>query len=147
MPVRFMTHDLGVIHPMVMQPGRRAMTDDDVDTIEGQLGVTMPADYRVFVRSPPAPFLKAYGGHELFVDPRFVVNATRGRRSELIEVRMPYEFVVIGEPGNGDFICLDLSQEPATVVEYDHERGGFRTVAFSFDSWVRKLSRPLDGGT
>jgi hypothetical protein len=63
----------------------------------------------------------------------------------LIEVRLPYEFVVIGEPGNGDFICLDLSQEPAAVVEYDHERGEFRTVAFSFDSWVRKLSRPLGG--
>jgi hypothetical protein len=57
------------------------MTDDDVDTIEGQLGVTMPADYRVFVRSPPAPFLLAYGGHELFADPRFVVNATRESRA------------------------------------------------------------------
>ena len=121
------------------------MTDDEVDTIEGQLGLTMPAEYRAFVCDPPARFVKAYGGHELFMDPRFVINTTRGRRSELIEVRMPYELVVIGEPGNGDFTCLDLSQEPATVVEYDHERGEFRTVAFSFDSWVRKLSRPLGG--
>ena len=121
------------------------MTDDDVNTIEGQLGVTMPGEYRAFVRNPPAPFLKAYGGHELFTDPRYVVNTTRRRRSELIDVRMPYEFVVIGEPGNGDFICLDLSREPATVVEYDHERGKFRTVAFSFEAWVRKLSRPLGG--
>jgi hypothetical protein len=123
------------------------MTDDDVDTIEGQLGVTMPAEYRAFVRNPPASFLKAYGGHELFTDARLVVNSTRGRRSELIEVRMPYEFVVIGEPGNGDFICLDLSQEPAPVVEFDHERSAFRTVAYSFESWVRKLSRPLGGAT
>ena len=119
------------------------MTDDDVDTIEGQLGVTMPAEYRAFVLNPPAPFLKAYGGHELFTDPRFVVNTTRRNRSELIEVPMPYELVVIGEPGNGDFICLDLSREPATVVEFDHERSEFRTIAFSFESWVGKLSKPL----
>ena len=128
---------------ILSQPGDRAMTDDDVDTIEKQLGITMPAEYRAFVRNPPAPFLKAFGGHELFMDPRIVVNTTGGRRSELIDVCMPHEYVVIGEPGNGDFICLDLSQEPAPVVEYDHERGEFRTVAFSFESWVQKLSRPL----
>jgi hypothetical protein len=123
------------------------MTDDDVDSIEGQLGVTMPVEYRSFVRNPAAGLLKAYGGHEFFTDARFVVNSTRGRRSELIEPRMLYEFVVIGEPGNGDFTCLDLSQEPAPVVEFDHERREFRTVAYSFESWVRKLSRPLDGAT
>jgi hypothetical protein len=123
------------------------MTDDDVDTIDGQLGVNMPAEYRAFVLSPPAPFLKAYGGRELFTNPRSVVYTTLRKRSELIEVRMPYEMVVIGEPGNGDFICLDLSQEPATVVEFDHERNEFRTLAFSFDSWVRNLSRSLAGAT
>ena len=29
------------------------MTDDDVDTIEAQLGVTMPPEYRAFIRNPP----------------------------------------------------------------------------------------------
>lgn len=124
------------------------MTDDDVDTIESGLGIVLPAEYRAFVLNPPAPFVDAYGGDELFTDPRFVINETRSKRlGELIEVRFPAGHVVIGAPGNGDFFCLDLSQEPATVVEFDHERGKFKAVGFSFESWVRNLSRRLGGAT
>lgn len=128
-------------------PNGMGMTDEGLDSIDRQLAVTMPPEYRAFVQNPPADFLKAYGGHELFIDPRLIIYATRSKRSEMFEVRMPDEFVVIGEPGNGDFICLDVSKKPATVVEYDHERREFQTVAASFESWVRKLSRSLRRGT
>jgi hypothetical protein len=121
------------------------MTDDDVDIVEAQLGIALPAEYRVFITNLPGAFVKAYGGYELFTDPQAVINETQGKRlGELIEVRFPSDYVVIGAPGNGDFFCLDLGREPPAVVEFDHERAKFKTIEFSFEAWVRRLSRRLD---
>lgn len=116
------------------------MSDDELDTIDGRLGVTMPAQYRQFMLDQRAslPALKRM----VYDESRNVVNQTMHlRMSGLGEDTISSDLVVIGDNGFGDFFFLDLAQEPATVVEYDHERGKFKSVAFSFTSWVITLAK------
>lgn len=124
------------------------MTDDDIDSIDGQLSVTMPTEYRTMVRSPPSGFRDSDYADWVIDTPGRVVALTRKYQlGGLGETSFPLEHVVIGETGTGDFFCLDLSQDPAPVVEFDHERRRFKVVAFSFTSWIKCLSRQAGGNT
>jgi SMI1-KNR4 cell-wall len=110
------------------------MTDDDIDTIEGQLGVTMPDEYRSL-----APKVS---NDCIFNTAKKVVLSTQQYRIQgMGEKPFPSENVIIGESGTGDLFSLDLSQDPAPVVEFDHERGRFKVIAFSFTSWVKRVSK------
>jgi len=124
------------------------MRRDDLDTIDGQLGVTMPAEYRLLELRPPADLHASDCTRWIFDTAGQVVSATQQYRVQGIgEKPFPPDYVVIGETGTGDFFCLDLSQNPAPVVEFDHERHRFRVVSFSFTSWPKRLSRQSEGAT
>jgi hypothetical protein len=51
----------------------------------------------------------------------------------------------------GKNVCLDLGQEPAAVIQYDHEAAAWVEVAWSIEGWRRSLDssrRPAgDTGT
>jgi hypothetical protein len=124
------------------------MTHDDFDTVDGQLGVTMPAEYRLLELRSSSNLHTPDGTRWIFDTARQVVSATQQYRVQGVgEKPFPPDYVVIGETGTGDFFCLDLSQNPAPVVEFDHERYRFRVVSFSFTSWLKRLSRQSEGAT
>lgn len=118
------------------------MTDDDLDTINSQLGMTMPAEYRLLMLTSPPDFDASDGAAWIFRSARQVVSATQQYRIQGVgDEPFPSHYVLIGETGTGDFFCLDLSQDPASVVEFDHERQRFSMISFSFTSWFKRLSR------
>lgn len=115
------------------------MTEDDLDSIDGQLGVRMPEEYRQWAR-------RLTTSRKSAITP-FEDAATVIRETDFLKIhgfgekRLPNDHVVVGATYTGDFFCLDLSQDPAPVMGFDHERQRLRIVSFSFTSWLKRLSK------
>jgi hypothetical protein len=118
------------------------MTFDDFDSIEGQLGLDLPPEYRRLLEHYPAELFRSVGQFELSDNPRFVIEETTRCRLEGFsgESRPESKLLVIGDDGCGNYCCLDLNQEPATVVAYDHETDSFSVIAWSLEGWLKSLA-------
>lgn len=115
------------------------MTSDDVDRIEARLGVSLPPEYREFVIDYPADLGVCASDHEIWNQADAVIEATdRLRLGENPDVTWPYNMVVIGDSGCGDYYCLDISQFPSPVVCWNHEISEFECVASSIQHWYRE---------
>jgi hypothetical protein len=119
------------------------MTSDDFEAIESGLGVKLPPEYRQLLARYPSELFQSVAAFELYDDPRFVINETMDFRVNGFggKSRSPGEVLVIGDDGCGTYCCLDMSQEPATVVGYDHETDSYTEFAWSLDGWVKSLMR------
>lgn len=118
------------------------MTEDDLDTVDGQLGVRLPEEYRAILLAPPVGLRRLIERREVYDDVWQIVNVTLDCRLNGVgDAAFPPDLVAIGDTGTGDVFYLDLSQEPAAVVEFEHERQRFTTTAFSFTSWVKQMIR------
>jgi hypothetical protein len=118
------------------------MTVDELDKIDGRLGITMPSEYRAFMLAPPKEFHESSYRDWIFDTAEAVILATERCRIEgFAERRFPFDCIVIGETEMGDFFCLDVSNDPPLVKIFDHESQRSKIVAFSFSSWILKLQR------
>lgn len=58
----------------------------------------------------------------------------------------PDQMLVIGETGFGDYYCIDVEQEVAGVIQFDHQAVQFEVIADSLDEFVEILEDTfLDG--
>jgi hypothetical protein len=119
------------------------MTSDEFDAIENGLGARLPPEYRELLARYPSELFQTEAAFELYDEPRFVINETMDFRLNGFgsESRSSGELLVIGDDGCGNYCCLDLCQEPAMVLGYDHETGSFSEVAWSLDNWLKSLMR------
>jgi hypothetical protein len=116
------------------------VTADDLDSIESRLGVPLPSGYRQLLMNYPAELFERAAEYQLFQDPRFVINETmRQRLQGFGESRPRNDLLVIGDDGCGNYCCLDLTQEPVTVLAYDHEHDSYTEIAWSLDGWHRTI--------
>src|SRR5262245_61779732 len=118
------------------------MTQQDIDHIEGRLGVRLPSDYCTFMTSYPQ-LSKAVAGiaqHEILSDARSIIRENeRVRAGELPLRSWPHDLFVIGDSGCGDYYCLDLSESVPAVVCWNHETGDFEETAPSLRAFLQQL--------
>jgi hypothetical protein len=116
------------------------MTPREVDGIEAALSMSLPPDYRRFLLAYPADISPDITRHEIYSSALSVIGVTQEARSEMLsETSWPQHMVVIGDSGCGDYYCLDLSQEPAPVVCWNHEIGDFEYTASSIEAWYKQV--------
>jgi hypothetical protein len=116
------------------------MTETDVNRIESLLTITLPSDYRQFLLAYPKDMPADSARHEIFESADAIIGHTEELRAGLLpETSWPDDMLVIGDSGCGDFYCLDLSEEPPSVVCWNHETGEFEFTASSINQWYRKV--------
>lgn len=116
------------------------MTESDVHRIESLLALTLPDDYRHFLLAYPRDMPRDVGRHEIFESADAIISETQVARSGVLgEENWPEHMLVIAHSGCGDYYCLDLSEEPASVVCWNHETGAFALAAASIERWHRKV--------
>jgi hypothetical protein len=117
------------------------MTEADVARIESELGVSLPAHYRAFVRAYPQSLREARCGHLqepasasfLFDDPAAVIETNRRfRRPDLLPLGggmspWPDDYLVVGmdQPWRdiGDAYCVRLTGRSRSVWLFSYEDG------------------------
>ena len=79
-------------------------------------------------------------------DPDVVVALNEEARLDYLitpeggECEWPQEFLIIGETGEGDYYCVDVSGEIEGVLQYDHQQVRWEIVAESVQDFVDFLS-------
>lgn len=116
------------------------MTETDVDRIESSLAVTLPDEYRRLLMEFPSDLSADWARHEIFCSADWIIKQTQSTRLGAIKRRWPTHMIVIGDSGCGDFYCLDLSDRPASVVCWDHEKRRFEFMASSIEQWHKKVT-------
>ena len=82
---------------------------------------------------------------ELLADPVEVLRINREVRLDSIldpegrEFRWPTPFLVIGETGDGDYYCIDVSAKREGVLQFRHHAVEFEMVADSMDEFIELL--------
>jgi SMI1-KNR4 cell-wall len=135
-------------------------TEEQILSVENDLGVRFPNDYREFL-------LNGAGGSPLETD--FKVDDSRGRGDVSIGVflspddsdygilptmrivaeRSTVGLVPIAESGGGDFICLDYRRSSTPTISYWHqgrygENDEFVAVCDTFEDFLNLLQVPDD---
>ncbi len=82
---------------------------------------------------------------ELICDPACILEINREARVDSVlkpdgsNFFWPDQFMIIGETGEGDYYCIDVDQEVAGVMQFDHHSVGFEVIADSLDEFVEML--------
>jgi len=88
---------------------------------------------------------------ELIRDPESILEINREARVDSVldpnglEFFWPDQFLIIGETGAGDYYCIDVDQEVAGVMQFDHHSIGFEVVADSLNEFVEILEESFTG--
>ena len=110
------------------------MTTADLDRIEARLGLPLPPGYRAFLANYPADAPAEVRRYELFDAPAAVLDETAVFRRYL-EAEDDDRWLVIGDSGCGDRICLDLTTE--RVAFWSHDAESFEHLAESVEEYYR----------
>ena len=99
------------------------MTDEDLNTIESQLGIALPAEYRQFALNPSCSPGERYPVRWFFNDARRVITATLRPMEDAGYDRQGWQdsYLVIGEGASGDLLVLDTSSPDFPVHCLSHE--------------------------
>jgi cell wall assembly regulator SMI1 len=129
----------------------RGATDDEINEAEHRLGVSLPEDFKMFLRDFG---WGGVGSWELFglgADVPQYLDLVRVALSERTEAEpsLPMHLIPIMNDGGGNLYCLDLSEsgdrQENPVVYWDHALGPDQTmvsVAADFASWLdEKVTR------
>lgn len=134
------------------------MTTEDLNRIEAELQLHLPADYRRLLLAYPPFLLDAYynspvGGRAadalLFAVPQRVIDYNRGWRDDDFllgendpEPR-PDRYLVIGEDCAGNRWCVKLGTDDPTVWFFNHEDGSLERSAATCAEYVEDTRRHL----
>ena len=117
------------------------MNASDLQRIETQLAVELPAAYREFLLAYPEDAPQEVRRYDLFDDATAVVEETCVFRRYLVEEASPERLAVIGDCGCGDKVCLDL--EDGTVLFWSHSEEEFAPLAESIGEYYAALVEPV----
>ena len=122
------------------------------------IGLSVPDDYRAIILDYPPHLTTAVRAMddsdsegyvsdvELPRDLEVVVALNEEARLDYLitpeggECKWPQEFLIIGETGQGDYYCVDVSGEFEGVLQYDHQSVGWEIVAESVQDFVDFLT-------
>ncbi len=111
------------------------MRSSDVSQIEVRLGNSLPEDYRTFLTAYPADAPEELRRYNLFDDPAVIVEQTLMFRRYLTDETNGDRYIVIGDIGCGDRVCLD--RESSAVVFWSHVDEDFLPLAGSVTDYYR----------
>lgn len=118
------------------------MLREDIELIERQLAVRLPAFYVGFVTEYPLlpPEQADIAELALFNNPRRVITANQQIRIEgLPEARWPENLLVVGESGCGDYYAIHLDGESEFILCWDHELSDFEITSHSIGAFLGQL--------
>ena len=122
------------------------------------IGLPVPEDYRAVILDYPQHLTTAVralddsdsegyvSDVELPLDLEVVIALNEEARLDYLitpdggECEWPQEFLIIGETGQGDYYCVDVSGEFEGVLQYDHQSVGWEIVAESVQDFIDFLS-------
>jgi hypothetical protein len=97
------------------------MTNEDLNQIERQLGLTLPRDYRQMILSFPISVSKGKAEPPMWDMLNEVITANNDyRRGYGGTPAWPDHYFFIGDDGAACPFLLDLSQNPAKLLQLDH---------------------------
>ena|ERR1041384_8001648 len=108
------------------------MTESDIQRIEKELGITLPDDYKAFMRSYPFQS-DSIASENIMDDANWLIEAT-GTRHRLFP---PHTFI-IGTDGGESTYFLDLSRQPSPVFNFDLETRGITEESPDLQAFVNK---------
>jgi len=116
------------------------MQAHDLDRIETQLGVSLPAVYRATMLAYPFP--PQHQAAELWMpdDAAVVLDMNRPTPERLSDGQpWPRHLVFIGGDGGEEDFVLDTRAADAPVFAYEAESGHLRALAPDFSAWLTML--------
>ena len=111
------------------------MIPSDVLQIERCLGKNLPEDYRAFLIAYPTDAPADIRQFGLFDDPAAIVEQNFIFRRYLADDAACDRYIVIGDIGCGDRVCLD--RESSTVFVWSHADEDFSPLATSVEDYYR----------
>ena len=109
----------------------------DLDRIERELGIRLPANYRALVTNYPAALGSQGPDYELLDDPQQLIESNRLYRAQgFFGMPWPEHYYSIGGDGTGNDYYLDLSVEESPVYFADHEGSIYSEQWPSLDAWL-----------
>ncbi|MDG1894326.1 MAG: SMI1/KNR4 family protein [Fuerstiella sp.] len=88
---------------------------------------------------------------ELIRNPSCILEINREARVDSVldpdgtEFFWPDQLMIIGETGAGDYYCIDVDQQVAGVMQFDHHSVGFEVIADSLNEFVDMLEETFSG--
>lgn len=132
----------------------RPSTAAQVRAFERKIGLSLPADYKNFLREtnggrPPATALHVPAAKEdVLIDVLFGLGRKPGILGWLAELRrdMPAGFIPIGKDPGGNILIMDLNLPDAGVIYYWDKAHSFQTSTADGNTYpiARSFSRLLE---
>lgn len=100
------------------------MKTHEVESIEKELGISLPQSYRSFITSYPDDIASILGDFELISDTARLLEMNKDLHSRPFYRFPPWpkHLFAIGENGCGDYYFLDLRDSAGTIRFVDHEK-------------------------
>ena len=108
------------------------MTNTDLQRIERELRITLPADYRALMLAYPFP-PDSFSAECLLPDSADRLLELAGARENL----PPHSFI-IGDDGGEETYFIDVSRQPSPVYVFQLETGKVKEEAAGLDAYVQK---------
>ena len=133
------------------------MTDTPLNQLEDLTGFPLPSEYVSLLNDYPnvlagasrsiddSEFAGTVAEFELIANPNLILSLNLEVRSDSVldpagqDFFWPNQLVVIGETGEGDYYCIDASEEHAGVFLFDHQAVEFEVMAESLQEFVDAL--------
>lgn len=133
------------------------MDSDAILKLESLCGMPLPNDFRTVMTNYPSSLVEAVRADdgtdaeglvsetELLANPAEILEINQEVRRQSVldpegrEFCWPTNFLVIGENGDGDYYCVDLSGQHEGVLQFQHQAVEFETVADSLDEYIEML--------
>ncbi len=113
------------------------MTSEDLDRIERELGVRLPATYRALVQAYPLGLGPSGPDYELIDDADQLIATNRYfRKHGFFGQPWPAHFFSFGGDGSGNEYYLDLRRDPSPVCFADHEGSLYTEQWPSLEDWL-----------
>ena len=118
------------------------MTSEDLDRVEHQLGVRLPAAYRALIQAYPVGLGASGPDYELIDDAEQLIAINRRLREHgFFGQPWPAHFFSFGGDGSGNEYYLDLRRDPSPVCFADHEGSPYSEQWPSLDEWLAERIR------
>jgi len=113
------------------------LTASDLDRIERELAIRLPANYRALVINYPAALGPSGPDYELLDDPQQLIDINKLYRAQgFFGMPWPEHYYSIGGDGSGNDYYLDLRVEQSPVYFADHEGSIYSEQWPSLDAWL-----------
>ncbi|OON87453.1 hypothetical protein BXO88_04055 [Oribacterium sp. C9] len=124
---------------------KEKVTDAEIDTLEKDLNVCLPKDYKEYIKDVNGAALKKvyYSDGRLGRIPYSRnINLLKSAKFGIYNIFHDFDkgtgrYFPFGSVGNGDYFCFDLKTN--SVVLYEHETEAFHSICETFSQFIGSL--------